>query len=132
MEKLYRKIGDEYIEAGYDVNLTPDGIWLVQSNSMTSLVWRVGEIKKPADIVTHASLQAMGDKLSSYLLRLSEEDSKEYSEAKEHLGNWCKGPIGYYNISASDLVSLFLREMGKIIDIEKDRGEKICIKTGIL
>lgn len=126
MEKLYRKVGKKYVEAGYGSvpDLVP-GIWLVQKNeyskSQTSLVWRVGDLKRPVDVVTHAALQTMTDKLAQYLLKLSEEDSEEFKQAKEQLGGYLHGAPSFYNISAGDLASLFLRQ----IAIEVEKGVRI-------
>ena len=76
MEKVYRK--DEkgrYYSVGYnDVVDLPGGIWLVKSNpsskSVTSMVWKVGDVKRPVDVVTHASLQAMERELVNYIHKL--------------------------------------------------------------
>jgi hypothetical protein len=121
MEKLYRKVGKKYVEAGYGgvPDLVP-GIWLVQkdvhSKSQTSLVWRVGDLKRPVDVVTHAALQSMTSKLAQYLLKLSEEDSEEFKQAKEQLGGYLHGAPSFYNISASDLASLFLRQIAMEVE----------------
>ena len=126
MEKLYRKVGKKYVDAGYGgvPDLVP-GIWLVQNNeyskSHTSLVWRVGDLKRPVDVVTHAALQTMSDKLAQYLIKLSEEGSTELAEAKEQLGGYLHGVPSFYNISASDLASLFLRR----IALEIEEGVQI-------
>ena len=126
MEKLYRKVGKKYVEAGYGgVPDVSPGIWLVQNNeyskSQTSLVWRVGDLKRPVDVVTHAALQTMSDKLAQYLMKLSEEGSTELAEAKEQLGGYLHGVPSFYNISASDLASLFLRR----IALEIEEGVQI-------
>ena len=75
MEKLYRKNSKgRYESIGYNsIPDLSDGIWLVQSSpssrSVSSLVWKVGDLKRPVDIVTHASLQAVADDLVSYLMK---------------------------------------------------------------
>jgi hypothetical protein len=126
MEKLYRKKGKRYVEAGYTSvpDLVP-GIWLVQNNpnskSQTSLVWRVGELKRPVDVVTHAALQTMNNELASYLIKLCDPKSEEFKEAKEMLGGYLRDAPSYLNISASDLTSLFLRQ----IAMQVESGEKI-------
>jgi hypothetical protein len=115
-EKLYKKVGRRYVEVTmperYDMT---DGIWLIQnkphSRSISSLYWKVGDIKRPADIVTHASLQTLEDDLSRYLLNLKDERSVEFKEAKELSGGYIKDAIGFYNVSASQLVSLLLRRI---------------------
>lgn len=123
MEKLYRKKANgRYVEDSYGFNEDlSDGIWLVQtkphSRSVSSLLWKVGELKRPADIVTHASLQALESQLAQYLVKLSDESSEEYKEAKEICGGYMKAPP-VYNIPASDLVTLFLRKMA----IELEQG----------
>lgn len=81
MEKIYRK--DEkgrYYSVGYnDVVDLADGVWLVQSKpsskSITSMVWKVGDIKRPVDVVTHASIQAMERDLVKYIQKLSDINS---------------------------------------------------------
>lgn len=122
MEKLYRKKENgRYEEAtmGYNHELS-DGIWLVQnkptSTRVSSLFWKVGDLKRVADVTTHAALQAIEDDLIKYLQALQQEDSQEYLEAKEISGGYLRGPIGYTNISASDLCTLLLREIAKKIE----------------
>lgn len=131
MEKLYRKIQKGkrtvYEDAGYDSvpDLRP-GIWLVEhrpsSRSQTSLIWRVGDLKRPVDVVTHAALQSFQHELTKYLMKLGEEGSSELQEAREMLGGFISKdkPVGYYNISAADLCSLFLRR----IALELEQGQK--------
>lgn len=130
-EKLYKKIGKRYVEVSiverfeFDMG---DGIWIVQNKpgckSISSLVWRVGDLKRPVDIVTYAGLLTLEDKLASYLTKLGDENSDEFKEAKELKGSWINGPIKYYNISANDLVNLFIRkisthlEQGEIVTWE--------------
>ena len=121
MEKVYRKVGRKYVEVGYnDVPDLSDGIWLVQSKpsskSTTSLVWKVGDIKRPVDIVTRAGLYSMSEKLSQYLVKLTDENSDEYMEAKKKYNNWIQGPIYVSNISAFDLCDLLLSKMGEELD----------------
>lgn len=116
MEKLFKKVGKKYVECGYDVkHQMSDGIWMVQnkpsSHSQTSLVWRVGDLKRPVDVVTVAALESFNGELANYLTRLTEESSDELKEAREILGGYLKGPVSYLNISASDLCSLFLRRI---------------------
>lgn len=125
MEKLYRKKSNgRYQEViGYTDTLS-DGIWLVQTNphsrSMSSLVWKVGDLKRIADITTHASLQSYEDDLTNYLMKLTDSNSQEYKSAVEQMGNWIKGSIGYSGISARDLCILFLRQLA--INIEKEQN----------
>lgn len=122
MEKLYRKKENGRYEEytfGYNRELS-DGIWLVQNNptsrSMSSLFWKVGDLKRVADVTTHAALQSMEDDLIKYLQALQKEDSQEYIEAKKICGGYLRGPVGYTNISASDLCTLLLREIAKKIE----------------
>lgn len=92
-----------------------EGIWMVQSKpnskSTTSLVWKVGDLKRPVDVVTVAALESFNSDLTSYLMKLTEEGSEELKEAQNLLGGYLKGAVGYLNISASDLCSLFLRRI---------------------
>ena len=117
MEKMYRKLpSGRYEYIGYSgVPDISDGIWLVQnkpgSKSTTSLIWKVGDLKRPVDIVTHASLQAISDNLVSYLMKLGDDQSDEYKEAVEIMGGYIRGPIHFANVSASDIVSLLIRQI---------------------
>ena len=109
------------MEAGYtSVPDLTDGIWLVQNmpnvKSKTSLIWRVGDLKRPVDVVTHASLQTMTDDLASYLSRLGDPESNEFKEANEICSHQLGSGIRYYNVSASDLCSLFIREISKKLE----------------
>lgn len=117
MEDMYRKLpSGRYEKVGYwNVPDLSDGIWLVQnkpgSKSTTSLIWKVGDLKRPVDIVTHASLQAVADNLISYLMKLGDVDSDEFKEAVEIMGGYIRGPIHFTNISASGIVSLLIRQI---------------------
>lgn len=117
MEKLFRKNSKgRYEECGYDVRHDmQDGIWMVQSKpsskSTTSLVWKVGDLKRPVDVVTIAALESFNDDLTRYLMKLTEEGSDELKEAEKLLGGYLMGAVRYLNISASDLCSLFLRRI---------------------
>ena len=131
MEKLYRKIGTgkstRYESVGFsglpDIS---DGIWVVQtkpsSKSHESILWKVGNLERPVDIVTHASLQTMSQELATYLIKLADKDSIEWKEAKELLGGYLKDEIYFGNISAGDITKLFIRQIalnleeGEIID----------------
>jgi hypothetical protein len=120
-DKLYRKEGRRYVEVSMPERFDmQDGVWLVQSKpyskSMASLYWKVGDLKRPVDIVTHAGLQTLEDDLAQYMLRLGEANSKEFLDAKEVCGSWLTQPVGYYNISASQLVSLFIRRMATYLE----------------
>lgn len=121
MKKLYeKKENGRYAAIGYSLPDLSDGIWLVQtkptSQSVTSLAWRVGDLKRPVDIVTHASLQAMEDDVSSYIRKLRSSDSEEYKEAEKLLGGYLRGAVEISGISASDLASLILRKIAIICE----------------
>ena len=89
MTPIYRKNSKgRYEECGYDVRHDmQDGIWMVQSKpyskSTTSLVWKVGDLKRPVDVVTIAALESFTDDLTQYLMKLTEEGSDELKEAKD-------------------------------------------------
>ena len=124
MEKLYRKVGKRYKPAGLgSIPDISDGIWMVQTNPtskrQTSLLWKVGELKRPVDVVTHASLQTMEEDIIKYISKLSDEESEEYKEAKEICGGFLRGPVGFSNISPADLATLFLRRVAINIENEK-------------
>ena len=123
METLYRKKANgRYEEAStaYTDDLS-DGVWLVQtkpySRSITSLFWKVGDLKRVADVTTHAALQGFQDQLTEYLSKLTDETSPEYKDAKERF--YMHGPVQLGNISTSDLCSLFLRQIA--INIENTK-----------
>jgi hypothetical protein len=117
MEKLYRKNSKgryEEFSIGYNHDLA-DGIWLVQnkphSKSFESLLWKVGDLKRPVDVVTHTALYSFESTLTKYLMKLTEEGSTELKEAEDLLGGYLKGAVGFYNISAADLCHLLLRQI---------------------
>lgn len=120
METLYRKKANgryEETSIAYTDDLS-DGVWLVQSKphsrSITSLFWKVGDLKRVADVTTHAALLGFQDQLTTYLSKLTDETSPEYKDAKERF--YMHGPVQLGNISTSDLCSLFLRQIA--INIE--------------
>ncbi len=122
MEKLFRKKANGRYEKviGYS-NVLQDGIWLIQSKpsskSISSLVWKVGDLKRIADVTTHAALQSYEMELTNYLLKLTDVNSQEYKGAVIQLGNYIKGPIQIGNISPADLSILILRQIA--INIEQ-------------
>lgn len=117
MEKVYKKVGKRYVACGFNnIPEISDGVWFVKSDEgrskgYSSTFWKVGNIGRPVDVVTHASLQSIEEDLSTYLVSLGKVDSKEFKEAKEIAGGYLNEPIGYYNVSASQLCSLFLRRI---------------------
>jgi len=128
MEELFRKKENGRYEkvVGYQETLS-DGIWLIQSKpssrSISSLIWKVGDLKRIVDVTTHAALQSYEDDLTNYLVKLTDVNSREYKGAVDQLGGWIKGPIGYTNISARDLAILFLRQVAINIEQHKDIKE---------
>lgn len=122
MEELYRKKKNGRYQkvVGYSDTLQ-DGIWLVQtkpsSTRISSLIWKVGDLKRVADITTHAALQSFDDNLTEYLLRLTDVNSEEYKDAVLQLGSWIKDPIDIRGISPNDLSILILRQIA--INIEQ-------------
>ena len=122
MEELYRKKKNGRYEkiVGYTDTL-PDGIWLVQtkpsSTIISSLIWKVGDLKRVADVTTHAALQSFDDNLTNYLMKLTDINSEEYKDAVLQLGSWIKDPIEFTGISPNDLSILILRQIA--INIEQ-------------
>lgn len=123
MEKVYRKVqkGKRFVYESIGYNDVPDmsdGVWLVQSSpssrSMQGL-WRLGDLKRPVDVVTHASLMTLEEMLCKYMLKLSDEKSDEYQEAKGIWGWGFSGPV-VYNVSPMAIVSLFIREIAKQLE----------------
>lgn len=129
MNKIYKKLpSGRYEPIGLETtDYLQDGIWMVSSKpysyAKTSMLWRVGDIGKPFDLVTYSALLTIEDELSAYLLRLEDETSDEYREAKENSGGYISGKIGVYGISAADLISLMLRKITMLMDEQKS-GKK--------
>lgn len=125
MEELYRKKKNGRYEkvVGYSDTLQ-DGIWLVQtkpsSTRISSLIWKVGDLKRVADVTTHAALQSFDDNLTEYLLKLTDVNSEEYKDAVLQLGSWLKDPIEFTGISPNDLSILILRQIA--INIEQNNS----------
>jgi hypothetical protein len=126
MEELYRKKKNGRYEkvVGYTDTL-PDGIWLVQtkpsSTRISSLIWKVGDLKRVADVTTHAALQSYDDNLTNYLMKLTDINSEEYKDAVLQLGSWIKDPIDIRGISPNDLSILILRQIAINIEHTNDR-----------
>ena len=126
MEELYRKKKNGRYQkvVGYSDTLQ-DGIWLVQtkpsSTRISSLIWKVGDLKRIADVTTHAALQSFDDNLTAYLLRLTDVNSEEYKDAVLQLGSWIKDPIEFTGISPNDLSILILRQIAINIEQTNDR-----------
>ena len=118
MEKIYRKKKNGRYEAvGYNIPDISDGIWLVQTKpgvrSISNLVYKVGEIKEPVDVVKAAAIHSMGDALTNYLMKITDETTEEYKEAKGLLGGCLRGIPHISNISAYDLSTLILRRIAQ-------------------
>ena len=122
MEELYRKKKNGRYQkvVGYSDTLQ-DGIWLVQtkpsSTRISSLIWKVGDLKRVADVTTHAALQSYDDNLTNYLMKLTDINSEEYKDAVLQLGSWIKDPIEFTGISPNDISILILRQIA--INIEQ-------------
>lgn len=122
MEEIYRKKKNGRYQkvVGY-TNTLQDGIWLIQtkpsSTRISSLIWKVGDLKRVADVTTHAALQSYDDNLTNYLMKLTDINSEEYKDAVLQLGSWLKDPIEFTGISPNDLSILILRQIA--INIEQ-------------
>ena len=122
MGELFRKKANGRYEKviGY-IDTLQDGIWLIQtkptSRSISSLVWKVGDLKRIVDVTTHAALQSYEDNLTNYLVKLTDVNSQEYKDAVIQLGSWIKQPIDFTGISPRDLSILILRQIA--INIEQ-------------
>jgi hypothetical protein len=122
MEELYKKQSNgRYKKVIAYRDTLQDGIWVIQSNplstSISSLVWKVGDLKRIADVTTHAALQSYEDNLTNYLVKLTDVNSQEYKDAVLQLGIWIKQPIDFTGISPRDLSILILRQIA--INIEQ-------------
>jgi hypothetical protein len=122
MEELYKKKANgRYKKVIAYRDTLQDGIWVIQSNplstSISSLVWKVGDLKRIADVTTHAALQSYEDNLTNYLVKLTDVNSQEYKDAVLQLGIWIKQPIDFTGISPRDLSILILRQIA--INIEQ-------------
>lgn len=127
MEKLYRKKANgRYEDAGY-INMPDlyDGIWIVtnkvNSRSKESLVWRVGDLKRPVDVTTHAAFYSIADEIAGYIVKLHDPKSKEFVEASHNLSipSGANG-IGVYNISAMDYATLILHKIATYFEDDID------------
>lgn len=129
IEKVYRKVGRKYVECGYNnIPDISDGIWIVSSKpyskGYSSVFWRVGDLKRPVDVVTHAALQTMSDDIARYMMNLCKEESEEYKDAKEVCGGYLHGVPSFYNISAGDMASLLLRRIATHLEkVENERND---------
>lgn len=117
MEKLYRKKENGRYEEytyGYNRELS-DGIWLVQIKpgvkSFSSLFWKVGDIKRPCDVTTHAAIHAMADDLAQYVMKLKDTDTEEFQKVKKESGGYINRPLEILNWSVSDLVNSILKQI---------------------
>jgi hypothetical protein len=117
----------------YDIDNPPktkDGIWLIKNNeyskSKTSLSYMLGDIPL-IDVKYQPLLFNYMDKLTRYLLDLSNEESDVYKEAKIIEGGYLKGGLCILNWSRYSLALMILREMGKWIkqDLNKQDDGKI-------
>ena len=122
MEELFKKQSNgRYKKVIAYRDILQDGIWVIQSKpsstSISSLVWKVGDLKRIADITTHAALQSYEDDLTNYLVKLTDVNSEEYKDAVIQLGSWIKQPIDFTGISPRDLSILILRQIA--INIEQ-------------
>jgi hypothetical protein len=122
MEELFRKQSNgRYKKVIAYRDTLQDGIWVIQSKpsstSISSLVWKVGDLKRIADVTTHAALQSYEDDLTNYLVKLTDVNSEEYKDAVIQLGSWIKQPIDFTGISPRDLSILILRQIA--INIEQ-------------
>lgn len=120
MEKLYRKKSNgRYESVGYNIPDISDGIWLVQSKpgikSISSLVWKVGDLKEPVNVVDLASLHTIKDNLINWLNELQKENSETFNKAKDLFKGHITDNPKLYNISSSDFIDLLLNEIYKNI-----------------
>lgn len=125
MRELYiKQKNGRYQKVVEYIDTLSDGIWLVQnkpsSKSMSSLIWKVGDLKRIADVTTHAALQSYGDNLSQYLLKLTDVNSEEYKDAVLQIGSWIREPIDIRGISPNDLSILILRQIAINIEHTND------------
>lgn len=120
MEEVYKKVGNRYVFAGYNGPDISEGIWLVQkrnsSKTQTNLLWKLGDLKRPVDVMTQAALASMADDIALYVVKLQDENSEEYKAAKKMLGSWMRGPIVFGNCSAYDIAHLILRRIAEEVE----------------
>lgn len=112
---------------GYNIPDLTDGIWMVRteshSKSMTSLVWKIGNIPK-ADLNLYASLQKYGDDLSRFILELNDVTSDAYKFYSETSMGWDENSIGFYGISSSELITAILRKLAMLIQEDNENDKK--------
>ena len=111
MEQYYIKQGRKYVPSGVDYPNLTDGIWLVTNNKKraSNLVYFLGDLKKPIDLNNHAFLHQFSDDLGVYIMKLQDNQSNEFKDAKETLGGWINEPVKISGISPNDLSILILR-----------------------
>ena len=129
MERIYRKLPDgTFEEAGWETNIDLyDGIWLVQNRpgqrGKTSLVWRVGDLKRPVDVTTKAAFYSILDEVAHYIVQLAKPESEEYKEALKEMDLWITNKeqgIGVFNISADNYAMLILNKISSYFEDVED------------
>ena len=117
METLYRKLENgryQPVETEIGDRL-PDGLWYIQkkesSRGLMNIVFRVGDITQPKDIINQLALIPLQDKLANYLMKLTEPTSDEAKKAKEQFGGFIMGNISILGISMQDLTTLILNKI---------------------
>ena len=111
MEQYYIKQGRKYVPSGVNYPNLHDGIWLVTKNIKRgcNLVYYIGDLQKPVNLQNHAFLQSFSDDLGMYIQKLKDNQSDEFKDAKDTLGNWVQEQINVSGISANDLAVLVMR-----------------------
>lgn len=118
METAYKKIGRRYVPCGiyHHEEFLNNGLWLVQQNgkSLTSMMWLVGELKDPANVVNHAALQTLALELAKYIGEIQEEGSSSNVDLMKNFRT--SGSPKVLGISNWDLAHAILRHIAVLIE----------------
>lgn len=126
METAYNKIGRKYVPCGiyHNEEFLNNGLWLIQQNgkSLTSMMWLVGELKDPANVVNHASLQTLALELAKYIGEIQEEGSSSNVDLMKNFRT--SGSPKVLGISNWDLAHAILRHIAVLVEQKKKPSNK--------
>lgn len=118
METAYKKIGRKYVPCGiyHHEEFLNNGLWLVQQNGkrLTSMMWLVGDLKDPANVVNHASLQTLASDLAKYIGEIQTDGSQHNVELMKNFRITHSPRIS--GISTHDLANAILRHIAVLIE----------------
>lgn len=124
MEKLYKKIKSgsraRYEEVGYtNIPDITDGIWLIKSDklgkSYSNLVFKLGEIKNPVDVVTRCSLYSLQNEFMEYLNNIQDEHTDDFIQLRKNCSGYDFNPA-IVGISMYDFSLAVLNFLGRNLE----------------